>query len=129
LKKTSPSSSLKASKIDREQYLYLTTQGRITGHPREIEIWFTQREGRFYVIAEYNTSNWLLNLRAHPEVNVRIAGQSFPARARVLSAESDADLLRTVQDLSRAKYGWGDGTVVELQPHPPVKIANLKSAI
>jgi deazaflavin-dependent oxidoreductase (nitroreductase family) len=121
LKKTSPSSSSKASKIDHEQYLYLTTRGRTTGRPREIEIWFTQRDGRFYVIAEYNTSHWLLNLRAYPEVNVRIADQSFFARARVLSPESDAVLLRTIQDISSAKYGWGDGTVVELQPHSPSK--------
>jgi hypothetical protein len=26
-------------------YLYLTTTGRVTGQPREIEIWFTERGG------------------------------------------------------------------------------------
>src|SRR5438445_328723 len=35
------------------QYLYLTTTGRRTGRPREIEIWFTQRRGRYYLIAEH----------------------------------------------------------------------------
>jgi deazaflavin-dependent oxidoreductase (nitroreductase family) len=115
LKKTSPSSSSKASKIESEQFLYLTTRGRTTGRARDIEIWFTQHEGRFYVIAEYETSHWLQNLRAHPEVQVRVGGQSFPARARVLSPDADVHLHRTIQDLSRAKYGWGDGTVVELE--------------
>jgi hypothetical protein len=47
-------------------------------------------------------------------VQVRVGGQSFEARARVLSEKNDGDLLRTVQDLSRKKYGWGEGTVVEL---------------
>jgi hypothetical protein len=28
-------------------YLYLTTTGRVTGQPREIEIWFTEHGGHF----------------------------------------------------------------------------------
>lgn len=118
MKKTSPSSSSKASKIEPKQFLYLTTRGRRTGRLREIEIWFTEREGRYYVIAEYDPSHWLQNLRAHPEVQVRVAGQSFAARARILSPDSDAHLRSAIQELSRGKYGWGDGTVVELLPMP-----------
>lgn len=99
-----------------EQYLYLTTRGRKSGRPREIEIWFTQHEGCFYVIAEYDTSHWVQNVRTHSEVQVRVGGKNLAARARVLSAETDGDLLRAVQELSRKKYGWGEGTVVELRP-------------
>jgi len=72
------------------------------------------------VIAEYDTSNWLQNLRADPEVQVRVGGQTFSAHARVLSSDqssaSDAELRRAIQELSRTKYGWGDGLVVELVP-------------
>ena len=100
--------------FEREQYLYLTTRGRRSGRSREIEIWFTHHDGRFYVIAEYETSNWLRNIRSHPEVQVRVARLTFAARARVLSLPTDAELQRTIQDLSRRKYGWGDGVVVEL---------------
>jgi deazaflavin-dependent oxidoreductase (nitroreductase family) len=99
----------------REQYLYLSTRGRKSGLPREIEIWFTEYEGCFYVIAEYDTSHWIQNVRTHSAVQVRVGGQNFAAIARVLSAETDRDLLRTVQELSRKKYGWGEGTVVELR--------------
>jgi len=116
LKKTNPSSSSKANSFEREQYLYLTTRGRKTGRLREIEIWFTLREGRFYVMAEYASASWLQNLRQTPEVTLRLAGQSFTARARVVSPETEADLHRSVQELSRQKYGWGDGTIVELEP-------------
>ena len=116
MKKTSPSSSSKDSKSDRESYLRLTTQGRRSGLPREIEIWFTQRDGRFYVIAEYPTSHWLQNLRAHPQVQVRLAGKSFAARARIVSPENEPELHRAVQALSRQKYGWGEGLIVELIP-------------
>src|SRR5215475_12186272 len=116
LKKTNPVSSSKASSFDREQYLYLTTRGRKTGQLREIEIWFTRREDRFYIIAEYSTSHWLQNLQKTPEVTVRLAGQSFSARARVVSPESEPELRQSVQELSRQKYGWGEGTIVELNP-------------
>ena len=82
--------------------------------PREIEIWFTHCEGRFYLIAEYATSNWVQNLMACSEVQMRVAGKSFEASARVIPSETD--LSRVVQQLSRDKYGWGDGLIVELTP-------------
>ena len=34
------------------KYLYLTTTGRHSGLPRQIEIWFTRHEGRYYLVAE-----------------------------------------------------------------------------
>ncbi|HEX6504624.1 MAG TPA: nitroreductase family deazaflavin-dependent oxidoreductase [Terriglobales bacterium] len=94
----------------------MTTRGRRSGLAREIEIWFTHLRGRFYVIAEYPTSNWVQNVRAHADVNVRVAGQEFPGRARVLSKEQEGKLVREVQSLSQEKYGWSDGLVVEIIP-------------
>jgi hypothetical protein len=82
--------------------------------PREIEIWFTQREERFYVIAEYETSQWVQNLRAHPQAEVRIGTKKFIARSRVISSRTDPELHRAIAKLSRDKYGWGEGLIVEL---------------
>ena len=98
--------------------MYLTTRGRKTGRPREIEIWFTHHDGHFYVIAEYSTSNWVKNLQSDPAVQVRVAGQSFSAEARLLQAGSDAEIVKNVQALSNTKYGWGDGLVIQLIPKP-----------
>ena len=98
------------------EYLYLTTRGRKTGLPREIEIWFTSRGGRYYVIAEYPTSHWVENLRANPQAQVRLGSKQFHARARFPSQETEPDLYREVQALSREKYGWGEGLPVELVP-------------
>ncbi|MGD0514371.1 MAG: nitroreductase family deazaflavin-dependent oxidoreductase [Terriglobales bacterium] len=114
MKKTNRNSSSKTNSFDGEQYLYLTTRGRSSGLPREIEIWFTHRDGRFYLIAEYPASHWLRNLQAHPEAQVRLAGEKFATRARILSPETDTDLHRIIANLSREKYGWGEGTIVEL---------------
>jgi deazaflavin-dependent oxidoreductase (nitroreductase family) len=116
LKKTNPNSSSRDNSLDHEQYLYLTTRGRKSGLPREIEIWFTHRDRRFYLIAEYPNSNWAQNLRANPEAQVRVAGKNFSARARLVSPETEPELHRAIADLSREKYGWGDGTIVELEP-------------
>jgi hypothetical protein len=57
-------------------------------------------------------------------VQVRVASHTTTAVARVLSADSkstDEPLRKTIQHLSCAKYGWGDGTVVELRPEPSQK--------
>ncbi|HST11592.1 MAG TPA: nitroreductase family deazaflavin-dependent oxidoreductase [Terriglobales bacterium] len=117
-------SSQRVGDISQEQYLYLTTRGRKSGRPREIEIWFTERDGCYYVIAEYDTSHWLQNLRADPDAQVRVAEKSFSARARVLTAENDAEILGEIRAFSSSKYGWGEGTVVELRPETSTKPAS-----
>jgi len=98
------------------QYLYLTTKGRRSGLPREIEIWFTWHQGRYYVIAEYCTSRWVQNLQADPRVQVRLGENIFDATARVILAEREPELQSAVEQLSQKKYGWGEGLVIELAP-------------
>ena len=69
------------------EFLYLTTTGRRSGQPREIEIWFTRHEGRYYLIAEHrDEANWVQNLRANPQVNIRVAASSMQGTARVTDA-------------------------------------------
>jgi hypothetical protein len=53
-------------------------------------------------------------------VQARVGRKSFSARARVLNAESDAEILGAIRAFSSGKYGWGEGTVVELRPEPPL---------
>jgi deazaflavin-dependent oxidoreductase (nitroreductase family) len=103
-----------------EQFLYLKTRGRKTGREREIEIWFTQHDGRFYVIAEYETSHWVQNLRADPRVQIRVGNEIVAAWARVLSSAADLETMKMAQELSRRKYGWGEGVVVELIPEAAI---------
>jgi len=99
------------------QYLYLTTTGRRTGRPREIEIWFTERSGRYYLVAEHRErAQWVQNLKLVPRVAVRVGRRKFGAVARVVDARPEPELARAVKKLSEKKYGWGDGLVVELTP-------------
>lgn len=99
------------------EFLYLTTTGRRSGQPREIEIWFTSRDGRYYLIAEHGErAQWVRNLRARPAVSVRVGAVTRPARARVVDGPAEPELVAAVRAASEAKYGWGDGLVVEIAP-------------
>jgi deazaflavin-dependent oxidoreductase (nitroreductase family) len=99
------------------QYLYLTTTGRRSGQPRQIEIWFTRHGSRYYVIAEHrDRAQWVRNLKIAPSVGVRVGRRSFAAQARVVDAKREHELARAVKKLSEEKYGWGNGLVVELDP-------------
>ena len=99
------------------EFLYLTTTGRRSGQPREIEIWFTRHESRYYLIAEHgDQANWVQNLRANPQVRARVEGSTFDATARVTDTTAEPALCRRIQALSEKKYRWGDGLIVEITP-------------
>jgi len=104
--------------VSREpKYLYLTTTGRLSRRPRRIEIWFTRHEGRYYLVAEHGRrAQWVQNLLADPAVRARVGARSFRARARVVDRGAERGLVGAVRRRSEAKYGWGDGLVVELSP-------------
>jgi len=98
-------------------YLYLTTTGRRTGLPREIEIWFTEQGGRYYIIAEHRErANWVRNIQMQSRVAVRVGGLQFTATARLVDDEREPELARAVKALSDAKYGWSDGLIAEITP-------------
>ena len=101
------------------EFLYLTTTGRRTGQPREIEIWFTARAGRYYVVAEHREqARWVRNVRADPRIRVRLGDRTFAVTARPIDAATESTLHDAIHGLSVAKYGWGDGLIVELTPTP-----------
>ena len=80
-----------------EDFCYLTTVGRVSGRPHEIEIWFTLgREGRilYMLSGGRDDSDWVKNLRRNPEVTVRLAGKHFEGRARLVEREEEDELAR-----------------------------------
>jgi deazaflavin-dependent oxidoreductase (nitroreductase family) len=102
-----------------ERFLYLTTTGRSSGLPRTIEIWFVERGGLFYVVAEHREgAQWVKNLQREPAVTFRVGtrdepGAPVPATARVVR---ETELVAAVSSLMDAKYGWSAGLVVEIAP-------------
>jgi len=43
------------NEISSRQFVYLTTTGRKTGLPREIEIWFVEADGSLFILAEHGS--------------------------------------------------------------------------
>ena len=105
--------------VAEKQVLYLTTVGRRTGLPREIEIWFVVWRERFYLFAETReAAGWVKNIRRNPKVVVRIGEWHVDATARVLDRQADRKLWDQVAEIANRKYGWGDGLPVEIVPLP-----------
>src|SRR5262245_39053658 len=107
--------------MDEEpQFLYLTTIGRKTGLPREIEIWFTHLDSRYYLIAELcERAHWVRNILENPRVTFRISGCNHSGTGRILDRLNEQALWQSVRALSERKYGWGDGLIVEVKPEIP----------
>ena len=105
--------------IGEKQVLHLTTIGRKTGLPREIDIWFVVWCERLYVFAETReAAGWVKNIRRNPEVRVRTGEWRTDATARVLDPHTDRKLWDEVAAIANRKYGWGDGLPVEIIPLP-----------
>ena len=84
------------SRFEKVEYCYLTTRGRKTGNPHEIEIWFVIHEGSLYLMSGgMDGSDWVKNLLKEPHVTVRVDGQTFPALARVQN-EKDEKIIRNL---------------------------------
>jgi deazaflavin-dependent oxidoreductase (nitroreductase family) len=100
----------------QNEFIYVTTTGRKTGVPREIEIWFVEHNSYVYVLAEHgHKAQWVQNVLADPAVTIRSGKMGWRATGRVLDPVGDADLYATVRELARKKYGWGDGLPVEFR--------------
>jgi deazaflavin-dependent oxidoreductase (nitroreductase family) len=105
---------------DRPQFLYLTTTGRKSGLPRQIEIWFVSAEGKHYVLAEHGRrAQWVKNILSNPRVRVRVGGRDaaeFSGNARVVDEHAEPALWALARRMSSEKYGWGDGLPIEITP-------------
>jgi deazaflavin-dependent oxidoreductase (nitroreductase family) len=85
-----------------ESYCYLTTTGRVSGEPREIEIWFALDGSTLYMLSGgRDRSDWVKNLLRDSTVRVRIADRTFHGRARVVE---DGDEEARAREMVFEKY-------------------------
>ena len=98
-------------------FLYLTTRGWKSGKSHQIEIWFVEMDGHFYLISEKGCrSHWVRNLKSDPQVSFRVAGKELQGKARTVEGKTEESLKREVEGLFQEKYGWSEGLVVQLTP-------------
>lgn len=83
--------------VQHEDYCYLTTTGRVTGRPHEIEIWFVVHDSTIHLLSGgMGRSDWVKNLLKNPAVTVRIAKHTFHATARIVKDEAEEMLARNL---------------------------------
>jgi deazaflavin-dependent oxidoreductase (nitroreductase family) len=105
-----------------EQYCYLTTTGRSSGEPREIELWFGLEGSTVYLLSGMQErSNWVRNLIADPAVAVTIAGRRFDGRARIVD-DPDEDALARRLLLDKYAQGYSGDLTDYRQNALPVAI-------
>jgi deazaflavin-dependent oxidoreductase (nitroreductase family) len=94
------------SELAAEQFCYITTTGRVTGRPHQIEIWFGAQGNTLYMLAGgRERSDWVRNIMANPEVRVRIGSDEFDGRGRLVEAGTPEDAL--ARRLLLEKYSPG----------------------
>src|SRR5512134_737515 len=93
------------NQLAHQDYCYLTTRGRVSGRPHEIEIWFGISGDRIYLLSGGGKdSDWFKNLIADSNVTVRISKQNFTGIARLVSAHSEGEMARRL--LATKYYQW-----------------------
>ncbi len=104
-------------------FCYLTTGGRVSGAPHQIEIWFALHEGFVYFLSGGGErSDWVKNLIADPIVTLRLGEDTRATTARVVSAPGeDALARRLLVEKYRPRYtgeleDWGrDATPIAVE--------------
>jgi len=89
-----------------ESFAYVTTTGRISGRPREIEIWFALEGLTIYLLSgNGDRAHWVRNMRRDPRTLVRISDRNFIGRARFVNDPTEDARAR---ELLGSKYDEGE---------------------
>ena len=93
--------------LHAERNGYLETIGRVSGQPRETEIWFAVDGSTIYLLSGYhNRKDWVRNLTKTPRVRFRIADQWFTGSAHEVTGDPAA--IGHARQLLADKYYAGD---------------------
>ena len=94
--------------LSSEDYCYLTTKGRVSGRPHEIEIWFGIQGKTLYLLSGGGEgSDWVKNLLKESSVAVRITEYNFVGTARIVSNEEEDMMARYM--LAEKYQEWKEG--------------------
>jgi len=94
--------------LSREDYCYLTTKGRVSGRPHEIEIWFGVHGNALYLLSGSGEgSDWVKNLLKEPAVTVRIKEHTFTGVARIVRVDEENTMARYM--LAEKYQEWKEG--------------------
>jgi hypothetical protein len=102
-----------------ETFLYLNTIGRKTGQAHQIEIWFVEHEGCYFLCSELRKkADWIQNSLKTPQVSFYLAerGQDLPAQSGRVMMVEDAAIIAILKQKFDAKYNWSKGLFLKICP-------------
>ena len=85
----------------RKQTLKLTHDGRKSGQPYEVTIWFVAVGDNIYLATGNVNRQWVKNVKQNPRVKLCIRGETFDGEARFLTDAADRD---RVLSMAARKY-------------------------
>jgi len=76
-----------------ETFCYLTTIGRVTGHPHTIEIWFVLEGRTVFILSDKGeVAHWVKNIDRRPHVTIVIGRRVLRAVGRRSQDQAEIDL-------------------------------------
>ena len=109
------------SQMSKEEYCYLTTTGRVSGRPHEIEIWFGVQDSTLYLLSGNHRSDWVKNLLKNPAVSVRIAKHTFTGTARLVKDKDEDSRARYL--LAEKYQEWEEGKTLSTWAQTALPVA------
>lgn len=91
------------AQVTQAQTLQLVHQGRKSGKPYEVTIWFTVEGETVYLATANVARQWPRNVLKRPKVTLRVGGQTFTGMVEPIT---DAAGRRHVMELVGKKYWY-----------------------
>lgn len=108
-----------------QTYLYITTIGHKTGRQHQIEIWYVDYAGNYYIVSEKReNAHWVRNLTANPNITFSIGTRedkegvvmATAAIARSITKKDEPSIVAEVIARMENKYNWSNGLIVQIMP-------------
>jgi deazaflavin-dependent oxidoreductase (nitroreductase family) len=84
----------------------LTVRGRTSGEPRSAAVAVMEMDGKRWIIGAYGAVQWVQNLRAAGEGDIRLHGKTIHVRATELDREAATTFYRETLPAYVAHFPW-----------------------
>jgi deazaflavin-dependent oxidoreductase (nitroreductase family) len=88
----------------RARLCFLTTTGRVSGNPHEVEIWFAaDGDTAFILSGGGDRSDWVRNIRRNSDCRIRIGESVYHGSGRLVAPDEPLD--GRAREIVARKYG------------------------
>jgi deazaflavin-dependent oxidoreductase (nitroreductase family) len=85
-------------RVANRHTLCLTHYGRKSGRPYEVTIWYLVDKGKMYLVSANAARNWVRNVKARPNVSLRIGNEIFNGDLRTVVDPEEREHVSSLVD-------------------------------